>query len=138
MTDQTLQVVIAAICTAAPPTIAALAAWRSAKRAGVKTDENTAVTVETSKKVDDVAANALAAVASADVAASKVDTIAKTSEQIASHTNGNLSKLTADVTRLMAMNDENQKTIATLTSLLKVRRSDVAERPEKDRRQNGG
>jgi hypothetical protein len=38
----------------------------------------------------------------------------------------------------MAMNDENQKTIATLTSLLKVRRSDVAERPEKDRRQNGG
>jgi len=100
-----------------------------------KVEENTAVTIETKQQVAAAATKAIGVAAKAEAVAANVDAIVQTSAQAAQQTNGHLARMTAEITRLMASGEEDRKTIAVLTGLLKLRASDrPAEAPAIDRR----
>lgn len=104
MTDEAVLRIVAAVCTALPPTLVAWGALRQGKKNGVTAE---------------------AAAASADIAATQADTAAKKADElhditktVANNTNGHLSQLTSDLGRAMTQIKGLEDTVVTLSSIL--------------------
>lgn len=123
MTDATVQVIWVAVCTALPPTLMALAAWRQGKNNSVEIAANSRITDNTEKKADTL--------------------ISKTAE-IHTMSNGQLAALQAALALEKTRNEGLERLVvelrttiaATLTASLLRRRSDDRKKKHTEKKED--
>lgn len=123
MSEATIAAVViaffGALFASVPQTIAALAAYRAAKQVGKKTDENTAVTMETKATTDAIAVKTNAIAITTDGHLSKVTDRLDAANQEIANLNKAQSNLQELVAQLLNRENTNGDELHTITEALK-------------------